>query len=95
MKTYYKVSWGRTISPIEVEKETENSVWIKGVRQNKKSTHASYYQSYEEAYNHIKTSLEKSVKGCEFRLNEANKTLNKGNYTQIHAADIYNTLIFA
>ena len=44
--------WGLDpeIKPIEVERETDNSVWVKGKRQAKKSDGRNYYDTWQEAH---------------------------------------------
>ena len=44
-----KVTWGRLIELVEVEKETEASVWIEGRRSAKRSSYENYFDTFDEA----------------------------------------------
>lgn len=38
-----------TIKPVEVERVTDNSVWVRGRRSNREGTYDGYFDSWEEA----------------------------------------------
>ena len=45
-------SWfniGAKITPVEVERETESSVWVKGRRSKKRTDFENYYDTWEQA----------------------------------------------
>ena len=53
MKLKYQTNGFWPIKTVEVEKETENSVWING-RQNRKLTeYHCYFDTFEDAKNHV------------------------------------------
>ena len=56
----YTCGGGSKITPVEVEKETEKSVWIKGNRHAKESGYAHYFDTWEDAKGAL-MSCQKSV----------------------------------
>lgn len=45
----YKRTWGTTIEPVQVEKETVSSIWIDGRRSAKRSSYENYFDTWDEA----------------------------------------------
>lgn len=43
------MTWGDNIETVEIEKETDKSVWIDGRRHPKKGLFDSYFDTWEEA----------------------------------------------
>ena len=41
------------ITPVDVESETETSVWVKGRRQNKVSSRGTYHDTWDAAHAHL------------------------------------------
>jgi len=41
------------ISKVEIEKETDTSVWIRGMRNNKHSSFHNYFDTWKEAHEYI------------------------------------------
>ena len=50
METWFKLrEWFDEIEPVEVEKTTENSVWINGCRHSKLAGFENYFKTRKEA----------------------------------------------
>jgi len=58
IKKYRTGSYGRAIEEVEVERETEKSVWMKGQRSEKMTNYSCYFNTWQEAHDHI---LKKSL----------------------------------
>jgi len=41
------------IAKVEIEKETDTSVWIRGMRNNKHSSFHNYFDTWQEAHEYI------------------------------------------
>lgn len=63
MKVKYMTSsiYSHSIKKVEIERETEASVWIKGRRQVKSSGYHSFFNTFEEAKAHL---LEEAQAKC-------------------------------
>jgi hypothetical protein len=63
MKKYrVNIGWGDArIEEVEVERETEMSIWINGDRHAKRSDSLNYFTSYNEAYGTLLDKAEKKV----------------------------------
>jgi hypothetical protein len=66
--------WGE-IKPVEVERETESSVWISGRRQSKRSSYQNYFDSWEEARAFKIEDCEREVAAARRELEYANSKL--------------------
>jgi hypothetical protein len=66
----YRVKYSE-ISEVEVERETESSVWINGSKSLKRSSYESYFDTYEDAFNHIAVILKAGIEKAESRLKYA------------------------
>lgn len=69
--------WGceAKIEEIEVEKESEKSVWIEGNRNAKMSDYANYYSSWDEAKNALYSCQKTYVDGVRSSLERAKGVL--------------------
>lgn len=73
---WYKVSLGwQMISPVEIEKETESSVWINGCRRAKISTYENYFDSWDDAKQFLMDHAQKRVDSLRLQLERANGEL--------------------
>jgi len=72
----YKYATGYTynklIEKVEIERETESSVWIKGIRKGKR-THDwhNFFDTWEEAHNFLLDNSESDLKSARNRLSTA------------------------
>lgn len=58
---YYTASW-TGIKKIEIERESDNSIWIKGRRSNKLSSWGSgYFPTYNEARQYLISEQQKKI----------------------------------
>ena len=53
IKKYRTGSYGEPIEVVEVDRETEKSVWIKGHRNEKITNYHSYFDSWSEAHDYL------------------------------------------
>ncbi len=65
------------ISVVEIEKETNKSVWIDGSRRSKISDYRCYFDNYYAAFNHIHDILKREVDLCKMRTHRANTELGQ------------------
>lgn len=72
----YKTRWDK-IEPVEVERETEGSVWVDGRRTAKTSTWASYFDSWAEAHARLVLEQEEAVASLRRQLESANGKLGQ------------------
>ena len=78
MKKYLVTLWYRSlIREIEVERETESSVWIKGRRLAKFSNYEKYFSTWEDAHTFLLFEANKRKDLAERNLNDANRTIEK------------------
>lgn len=75
MKKYVTTKHGCEIDEVEVEKETEKSVWINGDRHSKSSSYNTYHNSFEDAKNHLITTAENRIKSAKFQVEVAESFL--------------------
>jgi hypothetical protein len=75
MKTKFKARVGRyldsTITPVEIERETDKSVWVNGNRNAKQSDWATYFDTWEEAYSALLEAADKKVVSARLALDKA------------------------
>ena len=64
------------ITEVEIERETDKSVWIKGNRFLKKGGY-EFYDTWEEAQNSIETVAKKNILEAEIILEEKKQFLKK------------------
>ena len=46
-------NWSNTIKEIEIERETEKSIWVKGIRRLKRSDYSSVFNTFWEAAEYL------------------------------------------
>ena len=86
MIKYVTGGWGNNlIKAVEVEKETDVSVWVKGSRCAKRSTYKNYFDTWEEAKQFLLGKAEAECDSLRSQLERAKGKLGniKGLKTQI------------
>lgn len=68
-------TWGKLIELVEIERETESSVWIGGRRNSKISDYHCYFDSFDEAKAHLLEKADEKVIGARRSLELANSHL--------------------
>lgn len=68
-------SWSRKIERVEVERESDSSVWIKGRRHSKTADYASYFDTWALAREALRTAATIKVDLAQRRLAEAQAEL--------------------
>jgi len=71
-RTYFN-----SIDVIEIEKESESSVWIDGRRRSKDSSWQQYFDNFQEAKNYLIDEKIKEIDRIAERLNSVRIELNK------------------
>jgi hypothetical protein len=61
LKYMAKHSWRDEIRAVEVDKETESSVWISGRRRPKLAQSATFHDTWDEAHAHLTAIAEGEV----------------------------------
>ena len=59
------------IEEVEIERETEHSVWIKGNRLGKHSDWQQHHETYEQAFNFLDCKYSQRLQTAESRLDTA------------------------
>jgi hypothetical protein len=59
------------IKEVEVERETDHSVWVKGNRSAKHSDWHQYHETYNEAFNFLDCRYTQKLSAAESRLDTA------------------------
>jgi hypothetical protein len=72
----YRTRW-ETIVKVEVERETESCVWIKGRRNNKKSGWENFFDTWQEAHAFVIQNAEEKVFNIVNELARAKHELEK------------------
>lgn len=71
----YKVelgSWARArIDEVEIERETEHSVWIGGHRHVKHTSSTNYFNTFEKAHKELMKVAEQKVSSAKYQLDQA------------------------
>ena len=60
------------VKRVEVEKETESSVWIKGRREAKETQYSAFFDTFQEAKDFLIDVFEKKAKTVRLQLERAN-----------------------
>ena len=70
----YKVNyyWRPEVEKVEVEKETESSVWIKGRREAKEAQYHAFFDTFQEAKDFLIDVFEKKARSVRRQLEQAN-----------------------
>ena len=77
---YYKAklsTWCPEITEVEVERETEQSVFINGRREAKESHYTAYFKTYNEAFDKFIQILTQSIARKQYSLKSAEEDLVK------------------
>jgi hypothetical protein len=61
VKKYQTGTWGDLIRVVEVERETDTSVWINGCCIRKRTGYVSYFDTFLEAKQHLLNIANRSV----------------------------------
>jgi hypothetical protein len=78
MKKYILRKWDHTsITEVEVERETDASVWIEGNRTSKKTAYDVYFSSWDEAYSELLARANGRKVSAERNMNVANQELDQ------------------
>jgi hypothetical protein len=79
MKMYKTGGWKELIEVVEVEKVTEKSVWLSHGRIARISNYCIYWDTVEEAEEHLKASYNTMIKDAESKIKRAEYYLEKLN----------------
>lgn len=77
MNIKYRTGWGPSITEVEIERESEHSVWVKGSRWKKFSNSDQYHTTREDAYQHQVEKYSKRLKSAQAQLEDAKKDYRK------------------
>ena len=80
MKMYKTGGWKELIEVVEPTKVTEKSVWLANGRSAKRSNYGNYWDTMEEAKEHLKEKYKRMIKSAERKIEKAKsdlKALNK------------------
>lgn len=77
MIKYMTGGYKEDIEAIEIERETESSVWIDGRRRSKLSTWDIYHDTWEAARDHLMTTATHKVRNYQSRLDSVKAELSK------------------
>lgn len=69
--------WNPSITEVEIEKETESSVWVNGNRQSKSTTGSSWFDTWQEGHDHIKRIADESRESVVDDLRRIDECLKK------------------
>ena len=75
MIKYKAEIWHNQIYEVEVERETENSVWINGRRSAKQTSDACYFDTWEEARDYKLSNAQDEVERARSALERAKSKL--------------------
>jgi len=78
---YKTGGWKELIEVVEITKVTEKSVWIEGLRTaiSKRSNYGSYWDTMEEAKEHLKEKYNSRIESLEIKLKRAKYDLDSLN----------------
>jgi len=69
-------SWHNEILPVEVERETDSSVWVRGRRQAKRVSGGDcYFDTWEDAHAALMVARQQDVEKARRALEQANSRL--------------------
>lgn len=75
MKVYKTDGWKELIEVIEATKVTEKSVWLSNGRSAKRSNYVNYWDTIEEAKEHLKEKYNRRINSAEKRIEKAKADL--------------------
>lgn len=78
MKKYRTATWGKLIEAVDVDRETEASVWVNGRRNGKRTEYHSYFDTFAEAKQYLLDIAERSVNSARLNLARA-----EGHYSNV------------
>lgn len=78
----FSISYGNKIEVVPILRETKASVWIAGwkgqeQRRSKNSGYEKYFDTWEDAHNHLLENAERSLTSAKERLETAEANLAK------------------
>ena len=78
MAIKYRTGWHRdVIERIEVERETEHSVWVGGSREGRWTSYHKYHDTWHNARAYLKDRVTNALKSYEKNAEDARKELAK------------------
>lgn len=75
MKVYKTDGWKELIEEIEATKVTEKSVWLSNGRSAKRTNYANYWDTIEEAKEHLKEKYNRMITSAEKKIEKAKTDL--------------------
>lgn len=66
---------GQMIKEVQIDKETDKSIWIGGRRRSKESSYYTYHDSWDLARDHLMSLAEISLENARVRLQKAQSHL--------------------
>jgi len=75
MKVYKTGGWKELIEEIEPTKVTEKTVWLSNGRSAKRSNYANYWDTMEEAKEHLEVKYKRVIKAAESKIEKAKADL--------------------
>ena len=74
---YRTGKWRTYIEKIEIERETDASVWVDGRRFGKKTSYDSFFDTWKDAHEFLLRNAERTVVSLERRLEYANERISE------------------
>ena len=75
MKMYKTGGWKELIEVVEPTKVTDKSVWLANGRSAKKSNYGNYWDTMEEAKEHLKEKYKRMIESAERKIENAKADL--------------------
>jgi hypothetical protein len=77
MRVYKTGGWKELIEEIEATKVTEKTVWLSNGRNAKRSNYANYWDTKEEAKEHLEAKYKRMIKSAETKIEKAKADLEE------------------
>ena len=78
MSTFYKTgSFGVLVHPVEVDKATEFTVWIRGRQYRRTTSFERYWSTEAEAWDYLVGAAEKTLEHARYSVDRAIKNLDR------------------
>lgn len=77
MKKYVASTWYNSIDVVEVDRQTDSSVWIKGRMHRRSSDYKIYFDTFDEGKQWLVKRMESKVKSASASLKYEEKELEK------------------
>lgn len=82
---FYTTHWSSKIDTVEIERESDSSVWVKGNgyksdslrRVNKKGSTHAYHDTWEDAHAHLLNRASRAAESLKERLQQARSALGQ------------------